>query len=837
MKQPLLMVGKLSCSLEALGQTQTARILVWNQVNDFAGKDGFGWIQKPNRTYTHEEWKQSRPPSYTVAMMAPEMELGFQLAPGTWECLLVVDEGQLDLDGLSIYVGEESIDLRMHDFGHPAEPSLPMNRYRIVAHRIEATGELTRIRLVHTEANASLLAVYLLPVANVQTDREKWYLSRIEELGQLDCKISLDSILWEMASELQRGSANRSFYWYWLSHLRLIHEAEISYQQLGWDWVSEKTDSTIFDRFKQAISNLDFVVKSHPEREMLPIFDRVDWLRTRLLYWVWLEQRRANDWIEFERSIKSLVKRFPEHELVRMYSGELIPNVPLELPDTYSDAPPWAKNQYKALQRLREVAYYWIHERQISNGEMGGKPDDDVEMLRWWRILAFAGDKIVKEGYEKLANGMWFSGRVKDGYSLAPRDVEHSAEPIADTAPDMALMASDPLFVDRLVPSYQHMKNLWTDYNDRGFRQFKSAWIGSQNILETPPRNRDVSMNSRAVKALRYLYFLEPESELKKILLEWGDCWLDAAMREDKGKPKGLFPASLRFPDASFNGNEPTWYESNMFWHYFEWTGDARLYDHLLFCYRISGDPKYLEPMRMTLKLIQERVFQTSEIDDSKLIPGSEMWAANLLANTSDFWSVAEQWRIVEGDPEYDEHLMEHGSSFLKYWITKDTEPLANGIEEVILSKLDYNLPMRTTEVLFTDRVHVTQRGDYKDSAELLASMLTGSTVNNGTSPYMSHIWLEAPEGFTSLIDDFEPQKRSAWIFLHQDEAAEVKARVFQLPQGRYDINVWAGGEKQFYSIVESGGGAFVDFKCKIPGGVLTRLEVLAADFEVTNEN
>jgi hypothetical protein len=74
--------------------------------------------------------------------------------------------------------------------------------------------------------------------------------------------------------------------------------------------------------------------------------------------------------------------------------------------------------------------------------------------------------------------------------------------------------------------------------------------------------------------------------------------WAKAALRSDKDKPPGVFPASLRWPDAAFNGDEPTWHRANMFWRYFDWRGDGQLYDQLLCSWVRTGDDALLVPLR-----------------------------------------------------------------------------------------------------------------------------------------------------------------------------------------------------------------------------------------------
>jgi hypothetical protein len=101
--------------------------------------------------------------------------------------------------------------------------------------------------------------------------------------------------------------------------------------------------------------------------------------------------------------------RQPQDPLVAMYAGEDV-----DQPDPWDNyvapagAPAWSTAQFEALQRLRQVAHYWIDERQIPNGEFGGKPDDDVETLRWWPTLMFSGDR-------QGDGGVWPAGRGRSG--------------------------------------------------------------------------------------------------------------------------------------------------------------------------------------------------------------------------------------------------------------------------------------------------------------------------------------------------------------------------------------------------------------------------------------
>ena len=270
--------------------------------------------------------------------------------------------------------------------------------------------------------------------------------------------------------------------------------------------------------------------------------------------------------------MKLLYARHPEDKLLAMYNGEKI-----DLPDecdcleTAADAPAWSVAEREALCRLRQIAHWWVDHRQIANGELGGKLDDDVEILRWWAPLILSGDETAQRGWRKLADGVWQSTHVRDGYAGQMRDVEHAAEFVADTAPMMVLISDDPAYVDRLTYSARHFDTLWTGNTVKGHRFFRSAWFSSTEIATQEPQGRDLEYNSRAVQAIRYLAWRRPDPEVVRLLHEWSIAWVSAALRTDKGKPKGIIPASVRFTDEAINGDGANWYQADMFWSYYDW--------------------------------------------------------------------------------------------------------------------------------------------------------------------------------------------------------------------------------------------------------------------------
>src|SRR5262249_1674329 len=152
-----------------------------------------------------------------------------------------------------------------------------------------------------------------------------------------------------------------------------------------------------------------------------------------------------------------------------------------------------------------------------------------------------------------------------------------------------------------------HFDRLWTGKTALGHRFFRSAWFSATDLVTKEPEGRDVCYNSRAVKALRYLVWRRHDQNVVQLLHEWSLAWVDAALRVDKNKPKGLIPASVRFSDESLNGDGPNWYKAGMYWPYFDWDchGNSMILDQLLFTYTLTRDARLLVPMFLTLDMIR----------------------------------------------------------------------------------------------------------------------------------------------------------------------------------------------------------------------------------------
>jgi hypothetical protein len=639
-----------------------------------------------------------------------------------------------------------------------------------------------------------LLGLCMIPYEKSTSASELTFLEELEQFGTYGKHLALDQVMVDgegpdrlrtLLAGLEDGlttDASNSFAVYWYEQLSILIQAEDLLRMMGWEWANAEVGLGLFDRYFQIVMLLDGLL-GYPEAPGNPLYERALFHRARMLYWLDLERGGPWEAAGANRDIQTLVRLYPDDQLLAMYSGAqvVVPGACYQLQPT-PGAPDWSNSQRMVLCKMRDEIKWWVNERQADNGEFGGKIGDDVELLRWWSPILAAGDVKARAGWRKLADAAWNSPKVHQGYSRRPLDVEHASEYISDTAPELALYLDDPAYVDRLRYSTEYFLGPWTVVTDEGYRYFKSAWFSSTEIDERPPRNRDLEMNTRAVKAARYVAFLTGDEAVTSALEEWSMGWVATAMRTDKGKPQGIIPASFRASDGAINGDEANWFDANMYWDYFDWDHNlgTMLMDQLLFTYVLTGNEELLTPITHSLELVRNLVRAEREKGRQVYTPGSAEWAALELLESDDFWNVVEGWRLETGDTRFDNLITSFGTPYVRYRIKGDEQELVTGLEP-LLDHLRHNRPLRTTEVLHTDRV-------YMPSKNHLKAMLTGSGVSEGSSPFGHITWEDTDGNFSALVTDADQHALSVDLFSHSKRKVKITARLWRLEPGEYSL-------------------------------------------------
>ena len=363
----------------------------------------------------------------------------------------------------------------------------------------------------------------------------------------------------------------------------------------SYERVTERTKMRLHQRMTQA----DVLLKRIGETR--PLYYRARLWLGRIHYWHGREGGSKKEYALAAEYFAPVKEKYPKDRIVRMYTGEQVPWGGEYVGEESKRAPKWAAKQREALCRLLDVYRWWVEHKQIETGEMGGGWGDDCEMLRNWPVAVLAADdQVILRGWKKLAEGIWNSSILLNGYAKNMTDVEHGAEPFSDTHPMLALLDyGNPKFIERCMTNIRGMHTYWTAINSAGHRHFRSHYFSATEIHASPRHATDTCYCARAAKPGIWLAWYNRDLFLMQFLREWADAWVEDAFRNDGGKPVGIIPGNVDFKTDRIGRYRP-WYKG-----YFGWDFEAfgLMHEFLIGMYALTGDEKYAAPVVAALDL------------------------------------------------------------------------------------------------------------------------------------------------------------------------------------------------------------------------------------------
>ena len=534
--------------------------------------------------------------------------------------------------------------------------------------------------------------------------------------------------------------------------------------------------------------------------------------RARMQIWVTLEHggiwgvpQRRREMLDRAVALLQKAKRaFPENKIVRMYLGEPLISSPLS---SVPNAPRWAVWQREGLERLADIIEWWIDNRQRENGEYGGDWGDDCEMWRWWTpILAGFDSPKINEAQARFSRALLAQPYMQKGYSSHLTDVEHSAEDSADTiTPMMHLEPDKPEWRARAKQLVERMESLWTGRNERGFLQFKSIYFSVDRVEERPERACDTVYHPRAMQPALLYWQRTADPVCQRLFSAWMDTWVDATRREERGKPAGIIPSGIHWPEGYAGGIGDEWWnpEAGREASLYRWPSAMIMMTHtLLLTYHQTGDEKYLEPIRSMAKIRQQYLDQPPE---NPLEPGSEAWCASRI-NLS---SVLAKYRLLSGRTEFDSLLAREKSPYLQFRLHGQRESLEEALSENAAA-LSTNFEGYTSEVRYTDRVlrfpALFARGVLFEEGvpgvrhpnpSLLYSTVTGDPGRADYCPLNRVKWLTPPREIAALVTSAGMDHLKAELFHFGDTEREMGAELYLFDSGTYLLTLKSSTSNQ----------------------------------------
>jgi DNA-binding beta-propeller fold protein YncE len=554
-----------------------------------------------------------------------------------------------------------------------------------------------------------------------------------------------------------------------------------------------------------------------------------------------------------DRSFAAAAKAFPENPIPAMYLGKAVP-----WPREYADAagaPRWAVLQREHLDRTREIIRWWIANRQRADGSFGGGWGDDCEMWRWWSpVLLGFDDSDIVAAQKKFSRAALARPHLKQyGFLETLTDVEHAAEDTTDNLVPLVMLEPKekkwPAWSSRII---DRMEQVWTGKNERGGRQFKAFYFSATEVTPKPERQLDVIANVAAVNPALLTWLRTRNPALGKPITEWLDTWVDATAREENGKPAGVLPASISWPDGGVGlrrddaqkhsavvGAAKNWWEpvapGGSMYGYYRWPSViTEMTDALLVAHLATGEEKYLAPIRSMAAL---RLKYLKAPQGGEHAPGSEMWCGaelgpreNANSNTGALVKTLAKCKALTGTTEFDELLALEGAEFVLSGDARALAAVETALEQS-LATLRQNFAGFTSEVHGTDRVmrfvqYLAKdydfdgyRGVTLPKNELVYRMVSGD-ANAPRFPMPAVRWRTPSVDIAALVTVGNLEAFEAKLFHFGTEPRKMTADFKLLKPGSYALFLYAdeisngpitGGpilDRQGFEVGPAGGSA-----------------------------
>jgi len=508
-----------------------------------------------------------------------------------------------------------------------------------------------------------------------------------------------------------------------------------------------------------------------------PFYYKARLYQARYTYWSGAE---GGDRARIARAIKmmaELKKLWPENPILREYTGPPVPWGQDLVADTAS-APAWAAYLREAYARQVRILEWWFEHRQQPDGQLGGGWGDDVELLRTWvpvAAISTAAEKVIR-GIERMCEGLW-RGVLKNGYAADIGDVEHSAEPSADSLPTMILLRyGDPRYVEWNMASARTIRDVLTGIDRKGYVRFKSTEIGANGVHTDPRAGGDTGYHARAMKHLIWLAWWG-NTEARNLFLNWVEGWRAATLAKIDTKLPGVVPGTIWYPSGEiFPPSGRPWWDPD--WNYYGFPGLAgMIHDSFLAAYALSGDRRFLEPFQLAMDLVSRGPL----LDSSRFPPGSDSWVYAQVVHQvgSDQMAV---YRWLTAERVYDEYARRFAGPTQLYQMDHDLAAYLRQFERTAKG-LRTNFGLRTREVIATDRAGL-------GGAKVTWGAYTGAvvTLRDARTPTMAVTWETPDTNFAALVTETTRQRLRVWIYSFRPEPTRMGMRLWRLDPGRYTL-------------------------------------------------
>ncbi|MFC1573802.1 LamG-like jellyroll fold domain-containing protein [Candidatus Latescibacterota bacterium] len=316
----------------------------------------------------------------------------------------------------------------------------------------------------------------------------------------------------------------------------------------------ESVAEHVIDRFTQIRDNYGNQIEARPNSKYMGLYRR------------------------FNRDITDLLRIAPNHIPGQYYQSYTNPEQgwpTFQQPEPNDNVPLWAFRQIECLKLVSNVILWWIDNRQIENGELGGGLSDDSDFTNVWPIPAMNGvePEKITDSLHRVMEAIYDNGMMTDGINTIQADGLHVTEEGNNVQGQLMILEyGDPILMERMMESVRGFERI-TGINEAGHRHVKSGYFGAGKISQDEPWLTSRYQTSRMFHPAMYVAEFSGHPRAKKLMLELSDGLL--AHRKQANNGRWYTPGNINFKTDGDSGTSFGNY-NHVFWGAWQWTHNKK---------------------------------------------------------------------------------------------------------------------------------------------------------------------------------------------------------------------------------------------------------------------
>ena len=351
--------------------------------------------------------------------------------------------------------------------------------------------------------------------------------------------------------------------------------------------------------------------------------------------------KRLNNFARFDADLTDLLRVNPDHIPGLYYwydTNKEQAKPPFTQPVPPAGVPLWAFRQVKDLEYLKRFVNWYIDNRQIADGELGGGLSDDGDLTNTWPGTALMGvnpEKIQTSLLREL-DAFYNAHMFTNGLSTIQADELHSYEEGLSTLGEaLILNFGSPKQLERAMETSRKLEWL-TGVNQAGHRHIKTNYFNGLKMSEEDVWGWQKAYSFLVFQPGALLVQFNGAPPTRKLFLELADGLLAHRKPNANGGYSLHNVINFRTDEDKVSPISIDWY---VFWAAYKWTGDA----------------KYLQPLRDE----GPAILASLTADGLDLLKVKDTWGTQVFTSSAQRSAQAGQhfaWQMT-GDLHYLEQL------------------------------------------------------------------------------------------------------------------------------------------------------------------------------------